>query len=159
MSCPRIAAATAAVAIAAALAVLASVKAATPAMAFDTAELGQGGSVTLQDIMPFVEQSPQLKREVMEAAAKINKTPDEIVCGGMRFSGGWKHLGGYRVSPYVCMFGDGRFLEIRGKVRITDARGREFGKATPEAMKNASRIHETSPAWKWLSEDPRLKNQ
>ncbi len=113
----------------------------------------------MRDIMPLIEQSLQLKREVTKAAAKINKKPDAIICGGMRFSGEWRHLGGYRVSPYVCMFGDDRFLEIRAKVRLTNASGKEFEKVTPEAMKNARHIRETGPTWHWLSEDPRLKGR
>lgn len=130
-----------------------------PARAFDTGELGMGGSLLLGDIMPLVEQSPALKREVAAEAAKIGKKPDEIICGGMRFSGQWRHLGGYRAAPYVCGFGDGRFLEIRAAVRLTGASGKVFEKATPGAMKNARRIHETKPTWKWLSEDPRSKDR
>jgi hypothetical protein len=144
---------------AAALAVAANAAIVASAMAFDTAGLGQGGSVVMTDIMPLIEQSPPLKREVTEAAAKIGKKPDDVVCGGMRFSGRWTHLGGYRVSPYICMFGDDRFLEIRADVRITGRNGKAFDKVTPDAMKNASRIHETRPTWRWLNEDPRLTNQ
>lgn len=144
---------------AAALILAANMTIGTRAMAFDTAQLGQGGSVMMGDIMSLVEQSPQLKREVTEAAAKINKKPDEIICGGKRFSGTWAHLGGYRVSPYVCAFGDDRFLEIRADVRITSRNGKAFEKITPDAIKNASRIRESRPTWKWLSEDPRLEDR
>jgi hypothetical protein len=139
--------------------ILAAAAIVSRAMAFDTAQLGQGGSVMMGDIMSLVEQSPQLKREVTEAAEKINKQPDEILCGGKRFSGTWAHLGGYRVSPYVCAFGDDRFLEIRADVRITSRTGGVFEKITPDAIKNASRIRETRPTWKWLSEDPRLEDR
>lgn len=139
---------------------VAAIASGSSALAFDTAQLGQGGSVVMNEIMPLVEQSPQLKREVMEAAAKINKQPADILCGGMRFGSEWAHLSGYRVSPYICAFGDDdRFLEIRADVRITSRSGKAFEKMTAEALKNASRIRETRPTWRWLSEDPRLKDR
>ncbi|MFN3659528.1 MAG: hypothetical protein ACK4UO_19960 [Pseudolabrys sp.] len=129
------------------------------AAAFDAGQLGQAGSLLLGDIMPLIERSPALKREIATEAAKIGKKPEEIICGGMRFSGQWRHLSGYRVAPYVCGFGEQRFLEIRATVRLTSAGGKVFKKATPEAMKNASRIQETNPAWAWMTEDPRTKDR
>ena len=130
-----------------------------PAKAFDTSQLGQGGSLLLGDIMPLIEQSPALKREIVDEAAKIGKKSDEILCGGMRFSGRWVELGGARVSPYICGFGDRRFLEIRATVRLTSASGKVFEKVTPAALKNASQVRETKPTWKWLTEDPRSKDR
>jgi hypothetical protein len=144
-------------AAAAILILMASAAASSSAMAFDTTQLDQGGRLLMEDIMLLIEQSPRLKHEVTEAAAKINKKPADIVCGGMRFSGRWERLSAYRVSPYICAFGDDRFLEIRATVRITSRSGKAFEKVTSEAMKNASRIRETKPTWRWLSEDPRRK--
>lgn len=130
-----------------------------PAIAFDTTQLNQGGSLTLDEISGLIDQSPKLQREVTDAALQANKKPNEIVCGGMRFSGQWVHLGGYRVAPYVCAFGDDKFLEIRADVRITGRGGKTFAKITPDAMKNASRFDESKPTWRWLGEDPRLKQR
>jgi hypothetical protein len=138
---------------------LAALIVSAPAKAFDTSQLGQGGSLLLGDIMPLIEQSPALKREVADEAVKIGKKPEEILCGGMRFSGRWVELGGARVSPYICGFGDKRFLEIRATVRLTSASGKVFEKVTPAALKNASQVRETKPTWKWLTEDPRSKDR
>jgi len=63
------------------------------------------------------------------------------------------NLGGERVSPYICDFG-GKWLRITATVRVTDRRGRVFQTITPEAMKNASAVTETNPAWSWTTEDP-----
>jgi hypothetical protein len=130
---------------------------ASPAMAFDTGKLGQGGTLTLVDIMPLIAKSAQLRAQVNQALAQGSKKQDDIICDGMRFPGQWTHLGGARVSPYSCDFG-GKWLQIDATVRITDRRGRAFETITPEAMKNAATVSETNPTWKWTTEDPSKSN-
>ena len=77
---------------------------ATPAMAFDTTELGQGGSLMLDELMPLIGKAPALKREVNQALAGIKKKAADVICTGYRFPGQWVHLGGMRVAPYTCDF-------------------------------------------------------
>ena len=127
--------------------------AASPAVAFDTGKLGQGGSLPLDDLMPLVGQSAPLKREVDQALAEAKKKPEDVICSGKRFPREWVHLGGSRVSPYACDFG-AKWLQIRATVRITDRGGRAFETITPAAMKNASKVSETAPTWKWTTEEP-----
>jgi len=127
---------------------------ALPAMAFDTSQLDQGGSLSLDDITPLIDQSPALKREVTAAATKAGKKPERIICAGMRFSNRWKELGGARVAPYTCKFADDRYLKIRATVRLTGDSGKVFEKPTREAMRNASHISETKPVWSWAKDDP-----
>jgi hypothetical protein len=133
--------------------VVALLIAASPSMAFDTSKLGQGGTLTLDDLMPLIRKSAQLKREVDQALVEGKKKPDDVICSGMRFPGQWVHLGGIRVSPYTCGFGD-KWLQIRATVRITDRSGRAFETITPEAMKNATKVSETNLTWKWTTEEP-----
>jgi hypothetical protein len=130
---------------------------ALPAIAFDTGKLGQGGSLTLDEIMPLIAKSTQLRAQVNQALAERGKKPEDILCDGMRFPGQWTHLGGVRVSPYSCDFG-GKWLQIDATTRITDRRGRAFETITPEAMKNAATVRETNPTWKWTTEDPSKNN-
>lgn len=132
---------------------LALILVASPAAAFDTSKLGQGGTLPLDDLMPLIGKSAQLKREVDQALAEDKKKPDEIICSGVRFPRQWVHLGGSRVSPYTCGFG-AKWLQIRATVRITDRSGRAFETATPAAMKNASKVSETDLTWKWTTEEP-----
>jgi hypothetical protein len=126
---------------------------ASPALAFDTGKLGQGGSLPLSDIMPLIGKYPQLKGEVTSAMAAGNKTADTALCDGMRFPGAWVNLGGQRVAPYTCDFG-GKWLQINATVRITGPKGQVFETITPTAMKNASKVGETNLTWKWTTEDP-----
>jgi len=128
---------------------LAATAIASPVMAFNTERLGQRGSLMLEDIMPLIERSPQLKHEVTEAARKIGKKPNEVICDGMRFSRQWENLSAGRVAPYHCHFADDLWLKIRATVSITSASGKVFDEATREAKKNASRVRETNPNWKW----------
>jgi len=123
------------------------------AMAFDTGKLGQRGTLALSDIMTVIAKSAPLQREVAQALTQSHKKRDEVNCDGMRFPGQWVNLGGERVSPYICDFG-GKWLRITATVRVTDRRGRVFDAITPEAMKNATTVTETSPAWNWTTEDP-----
>ena len=132
---------------------LAVIFAASPAVAFDTSKLGQGGTLPLDDLMPLVGKSAQLKREVDQALTESKKKPDDVICSGMRFPGQWVHLGGSRVSPYACDFG-AKWLRIRATVRITDRGGRAFETITPAAMKNGSKVSETGLTWKWTTEEP-----
>jgi hypothetical protein len=132
---------------------LALILVASPAVAFDTSKLGQGGSLPLDDIMLLIGKSAELKREVDQALTEGKKKPDEVICSGMRFPRPWVHLGGSRVSPYTCGFG-AKWLQIRATVGITDRRGRAFETITPEAMKNATKVNETNLTWKWTTEEP-----
>jgi hypothetical protein len=124
-----------------------------PAMGFDTGKLGQGGTLPLDDLMPLIGKTAALKREVDEALVQGKKKVDDVVCSGMRFPGQWSHLGGGRVSPYVCNF-EVKWLRIGAKVRITDRGGRVYETITPAAMKNASKVTETNLSWQWTTEEP-----
>ena len=127
--------------------------AAFPAVGFDTNQLGQGGSLALDEIMPLIGSSKELRAQVNQALAERKKKPAEIFCDGMRFPGQWTQIGGARVSPYSCDFGD-KWLQIEATVRLTDRRGRAFETITSEAIKSAATIRETNPKWKWTTEDP-----
>jgi hypothetical protein len=126
---------------------------ASPALAFDTSKLGQGGSLPLADLMPVIAKSAQLQREVNQALTDANKNKDSVICSGMRFPGQWANLGGFRVSPYTCNFGT-KWLQIKATVRITGAKGRVFETITPSAMKNATEFTETNLRWTWTTDDP-----
>ena len=110
---------------------------ASPATAFDTRKLGQGGTLPLADIVALIGTAPALKREVKQALAQSKMKQDEVVCDGMRFSSQWTHLPGVPVSPYNCDFGS-KWLQIQAIVQVTDRKGRTFETITPEAMKNAT---------------------
>jgi hypothetical protein len=122
------------------------------ALAFDTTKLGQGGSLGLDEMMPLIEKSSALKREVTAAVGRSGQKLDDIRCDGQRFPGQWRNLGGERVSPYVCKIAD-KWLEVRATVRIS-GRGKAFEAITPEAMRNATTVTETNPTWKWLDHEP-----
>ena len=127
---------------------------ASPAWAFDTSELGQGGSLLMGDLMPLLKQSPQLQREAGDAAAKANKKLDDVVCTGYRFPGQWTHLGGERAGPYDCDFGE-KWLKLRTTVHVTNNAGHAYDEPSRSAMKNAAKILETNPKWEWTTEAPK----
>jgi hypothetical protein len=132
---------------------LALVISATPAMAFDTTKLGQGGTLMLDEIMPLIGKAPALRGEVIQALAERKKRADEIICSGYRFPREWVHLGGARVSPYACDFG-GKWLEIKATVRVAGRSRQVYDTITPGAMMNAVRVAETDPIWTWSNEPP-----
>jgi hypothetical protein len=129
---------------------------ATPAMAFDTTELGQGGSLMLDELMPLIGKAPALKREVNQGLAGIRKKAGDVICSSFRFPGQWVHLGGMRVSPYTCDFG-GNWLEIKAIVRVSGRSRQVYDAITPGAMQNAIKVSETNPTWTWTTEDPSEK--
>jgi hypothetical protein len=126
---------------------------ASPAMAFDTSALGQGGTLPLGALMSLIGKSPQLKREVDQALAEIKKAPDDVICDGMRFPNQWVHLGGERVAPYICDFG-GKRLQIQATVRVLGRSRQTYDTITPGAMMNAVRVSETDPTWAWTRPEP-----
>ena len=87
---------------------------ASPALAFDTSKLGQGGSLALSEIDPIIAKSPQLQREINQALLDGKKAKDDVICSGMRFPGQWQNLGGLRVGPYTCDFGT-KWLQVKTK--------------------------------------------
>lgn len=123
---------------------------ATPAFAFDTTRLGQGGSLplTADEIQSLIGKSSKLEREIDQAVAKAGKKPADIICSGMRFPGTWKILSGRRVSPYRCHIGDRR-LTIRANVRVFDARGKLYQSINKKGMERANAVKESHPAWTW----------
>jgi hypothetical protein len=126
---------------------------ASPALAFDTNKLGQGGSLALSDLDELVAQSAPLKREVADALAANKKQADDIICSGNRFPREWVNLGGMRAAPYTCQFAD-KWLIIEAKTRVTDKTGHAYDTITPAAMKKAVDVKETNPTWKWSTENP-----
>jgi hypothetical protein len=121
------------------------------ALAFDTRNLGQWGSLPLDDLAPIISKSARLQQEIDQVLSEGNKKQADVTCVGMRFPGQWKHLGGLRVSPYACDFG-AMWLQIRTTVRITDSRGQAFKTITDKAMENATNVSETNLTWKWTTE-------
>ena len=85
------------------------------ALAFDTSNLGQWGSLPLDELVPIITKSARLQQEISEVLSEGNKKQEDVTCFGMRFPGQWKHLGGFRVSPYACDFG-AMWLQIRATV-------------------------------------------
>ena len=125
------------------------------AFAFDTAKLGQLGSIALDmdEIHKVIVQSPKLAREIDEALAKINKKPADVTCDGMRFPGSWKELRGLHVSPYRCQFGD-KWLKIRTKVVVTGKGHKIYDTINQEAMRRAEDVVESDPDWTWSATEP-----
>ena len=126
------------------------------ALAFDTSNLGQWGSLPLDELVPIITKSARLQQEISEVLSEGNKKQEDVTCFGMRFPGQWKHLGGFRVSPYACDFG-AMWLQIRATVRITDRRGQSFETITDKAMNNATNVSETNLNWEWTTGDDPAK--
>ncbi len=128
---------------------------ASPALAFDTRTLGQHGSITLDDLLPQLKSAPAaLGREIDQALADSNKKAEDINCEGMRFPGSWEHLGGARISPYLCEF-PGKWLQIRANVRVVGKKGRVFQRVNRDAMRNADDFQESGFRWSWSAEQPK----
>lgn len=132
---------------------IAMVVAASPAAAFDASKLGQGGSLPLSDISSLIGQSAQLKGEVAAALAAAHKTADDIICGGNRFPREWVNLGGMRAAPYTCNF-IGKWLSLSATVTVGGPNGKVYDTITQVAMKNADKVTETKPVWKWSATEP-----
>ena len=134
--------------------VVATVLLAHPALAFDTTQLGQMGSTDMEDMKELIDKTPKLRSEVDQAMAQIKKTEIQVKCAGQRFPGSWQELGGTRVAPYLCEFADDKWLLINADVRLTDKRGRAYGKPSKQAMKNAENVSETNLRWSWSATPP-----
>jgi hypothetical protein len=125
-----------------------AVTAARPAATFDTKKLGQWGTLAPEDEANLLAKSPRLKTQFQKAAATIGKKPEEIPCWGQRFPGSWKNLGGTRVAPYTCMFGNRKLL-INAKVSVKDKHGKVYETISPAAMKEAKAVDESHFVWSW----------
>lgn len=123
------------------------------AHAFDTTKLGQRGSLASDDKEALFKKSAKLESETAAEMKKLGKTIDEIFCDGMRFPGPWVELGGLRVAPYTCQFGE-RWLQIRAKVTVTGKGGKVYEKINAEAMRRATDVKETNWSWTWSDKEP-----
>jgi hypothetical protein len=123
------------------------------AHAFDTTKLGQRGSMAPEDKTALFKKSAKLDSETAAEMKKLGKTVENVPCDGMRFPGAWVELGGLRVAPYVCQFGD-RWLQIRAKVTVTGKGGKVYEQINPEAMRRATDARETNVTWTWSDKEP-----
>ncbi len=135
------------------MSLIAMMVAASPAAAFDANKLGQGGSLPLTDISSLVDQSSQLKSEVAAALTAAHKAADDIICAGNRFPSQWANLGGMRAAPYTCNF-ISKWLSLNATVTVSGPDGKVYDSITAEAMKNANKVTETKPVWKWSATAP-----
>lgn len=133
--------------------VVALILGAAPAHAFDTAKLGQWGSLPLSDMAPLIDKNPKLQSEIKAALADSGKTADTENCIGARFPGAWVNLGGERVAPYTCPF-KGKWLKINATVRLVGRHGRVFATVSPTAMRLATDARQTNVTWQWSTTDP-----
>lgn len=127
----------------------------TPAFAFDSGQLGQLGSLTPEEKQALFAKSPKLDSEVAAEMSKLGKKIEDIPCDGMRFPGAWKELGGLRVAPYSCQFGN-RWLLIRAKVVLTGKGNKVFNQINREAMQQATDVKEIDPTWAWFDKEPTM---
>jgi hypothetical protein len=125
------------------LSVVAGLLIQTSAMAFDSSKLKQEGSLLLVDILPTLQQAPEL---IARIEALPGKAASEIGCWGRRFDPTWKHLVGWRVAPYSCQFGD-RSLIISTRVTLLGKDGKAV--ADIRAKSEATAVSETITSWKW----------
>ncbi|AWN54735.1 hypothetical protein [Methylobacterium sp. 17Sr1-1] len=119
------------------------------AQAFDTDTLGQRGSLLLSDLDRMLRENGLLRQQTDAAMREAGLNADTVRCEGTRFPGTWQHLGGYRVAPYICAFGDRR-LVIRADVRITDVDGDSYAKNTETARRYARHYTESNLKWTWF---------
>jgi hypothetical protein len=96
---------------------------ASPALAFDTSKLGQGGSLALSEIDLIIAKSPQLQREINQGLLDGKKAKDDVICSGMRFPGQWQNLGGLRVGPYTATLEPNGY-RLKPRLNLPDARAR-----------------------------------
>ena len=64
------------------------------AIALDTTQLGQFGSLGLDEMMPLIHKSLRLERQVGDAVVKAKVKANEVGCEGKRFPGQWLNLAG-----------------------------------------------------------------
>ena len=58
-----------------------------------------------------------------------------------------------RAAPYTCDF-SGKWLIINATTRVIDKAGHAYDAITATAMKQAVKVTETNPTWKWTTDDP-----
>lgn len=125
------------------LSVLAGLLIQTNAMAFDSSKLRGAGSLALGDILPTLQQAPDL---IAQIEALAGKASSEITCWGRRFDYTWKHLAGSRIAPYSCQFAD-RSLIISTRITLLGKDG--IAVADIRAKSEATAVSETITSWKW----------
>ncbi len=119
---------------------------ASPATAFDTQTLDQVGSMLLRDLMPLIDGTPRLEREVAQALTESRRQENEVTCLGRRFSSEWGCLAARRVSPYLCEFAEDKWLYIRATVALDE---KEFKSSTQRDEPCAEAVTETDLKWEW----------
>ncbi len=58
-----------------------------------------------------------------------------------------------RAAPYTCNF-IGKWLSLSATVTVSGPNGKVYDTITQAAMKNADKVTETKPVWKWSATEP-----
>ncbi len=83
-----------------------------------------GGSLPLSDILPLINQSKKLTKEINVALKNNQQTSENTNCVGRRI-GNKLALGGARFAPFECRFGNThKTLKIEAKNYIRLANGK-----------------------------------
>ena len=109
-----------------------------------------GGSVQLDELKPVFSRSLQLSVEVDKELASKNMEAGSITCSAVRLGRQWEHLGGARVGPYECDFGD-RKLTVTTQPSFFDRRGVQIQSSDRSVGGKARSVVESDLSWEWKS--------
>lgn len=113
------------------------------------------GSLALDEIMPLINQSRELKQEVNSMLQQTGKNSGDIVCIGIRLGRHFEPLGAARVAPFECAFGEHKILKIEAENLVKLPNGRtlaleQFLEIQPKP-ETASLIFRLE-SWKWKNQ-------
>lgn len=110
--------------------------------------LGQGGSLPLTEVMANTKSARRLALVIRVNLLRAGVKADKVTCSAARYPNAWTHLGGARVSPYVCKIGK-RELTVTSKRNYFDKAGRRISPRSKDVQKLAAKVTETDISWRW----------
>ncbi len=82
---------------------------------FGSQAANAGGSLSFTEVLPLVNQSKKLQKEVNQALLETGKKPSDITCVGVRLGKSFAPLDAARVAPFRCQFKNDKYLTVEAR--------------------------------------------
>ncbi|BAZ18148.1 hypothetical protein NIES4071_100310 [Calothrix sp. NIES-4071] len=111
-----------------------------------------GGSLSFTEILPLVNQSKKLQKEINQTLLETGKKPSDITCVGERLGKRFAPLDAFRVAPFRCQFKNDKYLTVEARNIIKLPNGKSTSLEKFEKLTNkpkSASLNFRLKSWNW----------
>lgn len=123
---------------------------------FGSQAANAGGSLSFTEILPLVNQSKKLQKEINQTLLETGKKPSDITCVGVRLGKSFASLGAARVAPFRCQFKNDKYLAIEARNIVKLPNGKSVSLENFQKLKNKPETASLTfrlKSWSWTKSE------